>query len=118
MTMRTLTMRVPSVFLMLMLAASAQQPPAPPSAQPEQEAGQDATFSSNTQLVIETVTVRDKSGKSIEGLTAKDFTITEDGAPQAIKFFEYQKLPEISEPLPPQTEDISVLNKFPKSRIT
>jgi len=98
--------------LVLLLNASAQQPPSPPA----QEA--DATFSSNTQLVIETVTVRDKSGKSVEGLTARDFTVTEDGAAQAIKFFEYQKLPEIPEPLPPQTGDVRVLQKFPKSRIT
>ena len=39
---------------------------------------------------------QDKSGKTIEGLTAKDFTVTEDGAPQTIKFFEYQKLPDVA----------------------
>lgn len=63
-----------------------------------------ATFSVSQQLVIETVLVKDKSGNPIEGLTAKDFTITEDGAPQEIKFFEYQRLEEIinnTEPLPP-----------------
>ena len=109
--MRDPIMKMPCILLIPMLTASAQQPPA-------QEATGDATFSSNTQLVIETVTVRDKSGKSIEGLTAKDFTVTEDGAPQAIKFFEYQKLPEIPDPLPPQTGDVRVLNRFPKSRIT
>jgi hypothetical protein len=98
--------------LLLVLTASAQQQP------PAQEATGDVTFSSNTQLVIETVTVKDKSGKTIEGLTSKDFTLTEDGAPQAIKFFEYQKLPEIPEPLPPPTGDITVLKKFPQSRIT
>ena len=107
-------MKVPCIFLILMLTASAQQPPAPAN----QDTGADVTFSSNTQLVVETVTVRDKSGKSLDGLTAKDFTVTEDGAPQAIKFFEYQKLPEIPEPLPPQTGDVAVLNRFPKSRIT
>ena len=100
------------LVLALMLTASAQQQPQTP---PAQEG--DVTFSSNTQLVIETVTVRDKSGKSVEGLTAKDFTITEDGAPQAIKFFEYQKLPDIPEPLPPQTGETRVLNRFPKTRI-
>ncbi len=51
-----------------------------------------ATFQASTQLVIETVVVKDKSGKPIEGLTAKDFSVTEDGAPQTIRFFEYQKL--------------------------
>src|ERR1700689_1311321 len=109
-----LSPRVPAMCglsFLLMLTASAQQPAA-------QEATGDATFSSNTQLVIETVTVRDKSGKGVEGLTAKDFTVTEDGVPQTIKFFEYQKLPDIVEPLPPETGDIAVLNKFPHTRIT
>lgn len=61
-----------------------------------------ATFQATTQLVIETVTVKDKSGKSITGLTAKDFTLTEDGVPQEIKFFEFQKLDEtpIATPVP------------------
>lgn len=59
-----------------------------------------AQFTASTQLVVETVNVKDKSGKPIEGLTAKDFTVTEDGVPQAIKFFEYQKLEENAAPLP------------------
>jgi len=50
------------------------------------------TFTANAQLVIETVSVKDKSGKPITGLTAKDFTITEDNTPQEIKFFEFQEL--------------------------
>ncbi len=65
--------------------------------------GDTPTFSVTRQLKIETVLVKDKSGNPVEGLTAKDFTITEDGTPQEIKFFEYQKLEEIinAEPLPP-----------------
>ena len=51
------------------------------------------TFTAGSQLVIETVTVRDKQGQPVTGLTAKDFTVTEDGAPQNIKIFDYQDLP-------------------------
>jgi VWFA-related protein len=50
------------------------------------------TFSTTAQLVVETVVVKDKNGKTVEGLTAKDFTITEDGAPQTIQFCEFQKV--------------------------
>jgi hypothetical protein len=53
------------------------------------------TFTAGAQLVVETVVVTDKKGNPVEGLTAKDFTVTEDGVPQAIRVFEYQKLPEI-----------------------
>jgi VWFA-related protein len=49
-------------------------------------------FQATSQLVIEAVTVKDKSGKIVEGLTAKDFVVTENGTPQEIKLFEYQKL--------------------------
>jgi VWFA-related protein len=48
----------------------------------------------NTQLVVETVSVTDKSGKPIEGLTAKDFVVTEDGVVQAVSFCEYQTFQE------------------------
>src|SRR3954463_14349409 len=51
-----------------------------------------AAFSSNTQLVVETVTVTGKSGNPVKGLSAKDFTITENGTPQQIRVFDEQKL--------------------------
>jgi VWFA-related protein len=106
--------RTCAIFLSLLLTAAAQQPkPAANAAAPDD----DFKISSTTQLVIETVTVKDKSGKSVEGLTAKDFTITEDGAPQTIKFFDYNKLPETPEPMPPATGDIKVLQKFPHTQI-
>ena len=77
------------------------------------------TFQASTQLVIETVVVKDKNGKPIEGLTAKDFNITEEGVAQTIRFFEFQKLDEATEtPLPALAEQIVPLQKLPHSQIT
>lgn len=55
-------------------------------------------FQSTSQLVIEPVTVMDRNGKPVEGLRAEDFLITENGVPQTIRLFEYQKLEDA--PLP------------------
>ena len=49
--------------------------------------------------------VKDKQGEFISGLTAKDFTVTEDGVPQTIKFCEHQQFSEAVEPLPPTPLD-------------
>jgi VWFA-related protein len=48
-------------------------------------------------LIVQTVSVKDKDGKPIEGLTAKDFTVTEDGEPQTISFVEFQRLPGLAD---------------------
>src|SRR5512138_3238462 len=67
------------------------------SAQQQQQQSQTpaqtgATFRTTTRLIVQTITVKDKDGKPVEGLTAKDFTITEDGMPQDIAFVEFQRL--------------------------
>src|SRR5579883_3521821 len=49
-------------------------------------------FTADSQLVVETVSVKDKNGNPIEGLTAKDFVVTENGVPQEIKFCEFQRI--------------------------
>jgi VWFA-related protein len=53
---------------------------------------QQPIFRAETRLIVETVTVKDKEGRAVEGLTAKDFAITEDGEPQQIAFVEFQRL--------------------------
>jgi VWFA-related protein len=53
---------------------------------------QDTTFTANSNLVIIDANVRDKSGKVIPDLKQSDFTILEDGKPQTISVFEFQKL--------------------------
>src|SRR5260370_41855125 len=64
---------------------------------------QQATFQTTTRLVVETVAVKDKNGKAIEGLTAEDFVVTEDGVRQDIRFFEFQTLPETPDTAPIMT---------------
>lgn len=54
-------------------------------------------------LVVETVRVTDRKRNPMQGLTAKDFTVTEDGATQEIRIFEYQKLTEALA-APPETQ--------------
>ncbi len=83
----TRTAALLAVALVVPLTAQQPRPQAPP------------VFRTGAQLTVETVTVKDKSGKPIEGLTAKDFSITEDGVPQTISFVEFQRVPSPSDPV-------------------
>jgi VWFA-related protein len=78
-------------------------------------------FSAKSQLVVETVVVRDKQGKFIQGLTAKDFVITEDSAPQKIAFCERQNVSSNSSPLPPfspSSEELKLYKRLTRTQIT
>ncbi|GGG62944.1 VWA domain-containing protein [Edaphobacter dinghuensis] len=75
------------------------------------------TMSVSTKLVVEAVNVKDKQGKSLSGLTAKDFTVTEDGVPQQISFCEYQKLPSAPPVAPAVPENITVYNRLAVTQI-
>ena len=90
--------RVTTSVLLLLLAITptlAQQP----------------TFRSGARLTIVDVTVTDKEGRPIEGLTASDFALTEDGEPQTISLVAFQRvdsadaaaLPPLP-PTPPRTQ--------------
>jgi VWFA-related protein len=93
-------MRLLALALIVVMAASGQQPAAPPpipTNAPGTNAaagGAVATFSSALNLVTEEVTVLDKNGKSVDNLTAKDFVVTEDGVPQTVSFLQYQNIPD------------------------
>jgi VWFA-related protein len=81
--------------------------------------GQEVKFTSNTNLVVVDVTVKDKSGKPIEGLKQRDFAIYEDGKPQKISVFEFQKLSMEVEPPPTvQLSDQIALPPAPKTTIS
>ncbi len=92
------------LIFFLAVSVSAQQ--IGTNARPANDPG--VTFKASSQLVIETVVVKDKNGKNVEGLTAKDFAITEDNIAQPIKFFEFQKVIEEAASLP----DISKVQPF------
>lgn len=77
------------------------------------------TMSVSSKLVIEAVNVKDKQGRSISGLTAKDFTVTESGAPQHVSFCEYQEMPAtpVAALAKPVAENITVYNRLAVTQI-
>jgi len=84
------------------------------------DAPQNYTLSLKVQLVAENVVVKDKQGNPIHGLTAKDFAVSEDGAPQTIRFCEHQNLTENAKVLPlskPDEEDIHIYKKLARTQI-
>jgi len=112
-------MRILSALLLSMVAAFAAgaqqigQNKAP-------DAPQGFTLTLQSQLVVEAVVVKDKQGKFIQGLTAKDFTVTEDGVPQTVRFCEHQDLTTNATPLPvskPSNEDIKIYNQLAREQI-
>jgi VWFA-related protein len=78
------------------------------------------TVSVKSQLVVETVVVKDKQGKFIPGLTAKDFALTEDGVAQTIRFCEHQALTENAAPVPaaaPGSEEIKIYKQLTRTQV-
>ena len=117
----TISLRIATAALLIALSRTAPTP--------AQQIGQNApaattstsTIHVTTQLVVETVVVKDKKGNPVEGLTAKDFAVTENGVPQAISFCEHQELPAVPAAAPaPRAgpENVKVYDKLSRTRIT
>ena len=53
---------------------------------------QPPTFRGQTTVVVQNVIARDSQGRVVEGLTAGDFTVLENGQPQEIAFVSFQSL--------------------------
>ncbi len=78
------------------------------------------TLTVQSQLVVEAVIAKDKKGNFIHGLTAKDFTVTEDGVPQTVRFCEHQDLTTNATQLAassPSDEDIKIYNRLARTQI-
>jgi VWFA-related protein len=75
----TFVLFFPTAPLLAQATAKAPDPAAQPAPQ--------TTISVNARLVTLPVVVRDKKGKIISGLTKDDFTLTEDGRPETIRYF-------------------------------
>ena len=87
---------------------------------PVGSADQAATIKVTSRLIIEAVGVKDKKGNPIEGLSAKDFTITEDGVAQTIKICEHNVLTEDATPLgvtPAGEENVKIYNRLARTQI-
>ena len=77
------------------------------------------TLSVKSQLVVETIVVKDKDGHYVQGLTAKDFALTEDGTAQIIRFCEHQDLANAT-PVPvaaPGSEEIKLYKRLTRSQV-
>src|SRR5579883_2677657 len=61
------------------------------NAQPPAQGTPATTVQVNVKVVTMAVTVRDKHGAIVPNLTKSDFTLTEDGRPQTIKYFNPDK---------------------------
>ena len=89
----------------MLATATAQAPP--------------TVFKANANLVIINVSAKDKAGLAVEGLKAEDFTVLEDGKPQKVSVFEYQRISAKPEPLKELTlDDQFQLPEAPKTTIT
>lgn len=90
--MRHVRLRATCVLAALALAPTAAQSPPPVQA---------PTFRAAVDLVHLDVSVLDRNRRPVRGLTAEDFTILEDGRPQAVSTFSAVDVPDADPPTAP-----------------
>jgi VWFA-related protein len=109
-----MTARIFLLFFIAVTAANAQEVGQNRSGKPAA-----SKFKVSSQIVIETVSVTDRSGAPVQGLEAKDFVVTENGAPQTISVFEYQNLDDAALAQPsPLTVEVAPLPELPSVQIS
>jgi VWFA-related protein len=111
-------MRTAIAFALLFASLGAGAQVVGSNAAPGQAPG--FTLQVQSQLVVEPVTVTDKQGKFIPGLTAKDFTVAEEGVPQTVRIFRLEDLAKQAKPLPVETPDeekITLYNRLAREQI-
>jgi len=108
---------LPGFLLFLIGAASVGAQQIGQNKAPDEAEG--FTLSIRSQLVVEAIVVKDNQGNFVHGLTAKDFNLTEDGAPQTIRYFEHQALATHAEPLAtgPGSEEITIYKRLVRAQI-
>lgn len=80
--------KAPAVAVILVLAALLPQ-----AAGPRQDPAQPPTFRSGAAAVTVDVSVRDRRGRPITGLTAADFEVLDNGVPQQVDDVSYGRVP-------------------------
>ena len=76
-----------AIFAMHTVFAQAIQQPGPQKQKGTSAQADDDTITIDSALVNTYVSVRDKSGRSVSGLTKDDFVVLEDGKEQPIVYF-------------------------------
>lgn len=77
-----------SVSAILVATTLAQQPASPPRAQPSEEQRR-TTFRSGVELLAVDVTVVDREGRPVQGLSPSDFRVELDGKPRTVARAEF-----------------------------
>lgn len=85
-------------------------------ATPPLHAQEGPSFPSQLDIVTVDVVVTDKQGNPVQGLTAADFTLREEGKPQTISSFEVATLPEFQPSTSPMRSRVSTNDPVPKDQ--